>query len=84
MKEQEKPTISRKLQKRFDKKLNRLCEQLNILLDECKKEVPGSTLYLDGSYALHLMSGDSHETDGTANYDKIIASAFLDASGGDW
>ena len=74
-----------------EKKLKRYCDNINRLLKDVQKEYPKACLYLDGLGNLHLMSGP-HHLDSTnsdvfgekANFDAIIATAQLNADGGDW
>lgn len=74
----------------YQTRLSKACGILNKILSDAKKEHPDACLYLAGS--LHLMSGPHHfdrsnsnRTSGEdANQEAIIASAALDADGGDW
>jgi hypothetical protein len=70
--------------KNIAKRMKRHCTAINNILEEVQEEFPDATLYLSGGEVLHLLSGDSHDGDGTAHRDREIASARLYASGGDW
>lgn len=69
--------------KKFSRRLKRCCTALNNILEEAEEQWPEATLYLAGNH-LHLLTGDSHNDNGVSQRDKIVVSAKLYASGGDW
>lgn len=57
---------------------------LNALLERVRRDHPDANFYLAGD-DLHLLSDESHDADGTARRDRVLASVTLHRSGGgDW
>lgn len=71
------------------RKLEYATRVLNELLEQVRETHPHAVLYLDGTHNLNLMSGAPHgNEDGSGDtqphQERILASAILRSSGGDW
>lgn len=67
------------------KRLQRIADQLNKLVEDTKKTHPRAQIYLEGSGNLCLLSDDSHDNDGRMHQERVLAGAFVPGgSGGGW
>lgn len=71
------------MNKKLEDRLKKQCKDLNELLEEAKAKWPDAEFYLTPGY-LHLLSGPSHDSDCRSHQERIIATAKIEASGGDW
>jgi hypothetical protein len=66
------------------RRIRRNCTALNRALTELKELHANAQFYLDGTYNLNVMTDDPHDENGRPQRDRILASAYLHAGGGDW
>lgn len=69
------------------RRMNKAVQDLNLILNEVRKEHPNAQWYLDGTWNLHLMKGPPHDDNNGCcplQENTLHSAELINSGGGDW